>query len=181
MPQAPTREELEDHLPLHIPYRAWCAVCVRGAGNHDPRRTHGRQEPLGVTVSLDYCFFGGVGEQNMDEYSLPTILILHDDSVDAMWTLRVQSKGVREEIVDWVLQTLEFAGHLGTDLTLKSDQEEAIMALKRAVAARRTSRTTLVESNVRVSKTNTKIERAVGKWRSQLRKLKIHLEDRINK
>lgn len=73
----------------------------------------------------------------------------------------------------------EFSGHIVTESTLKSDQEEAIVALKRAVAARRTARTVLVESNVRVSKTNSKIERAVGRWRSQFRKLKIHLEDKI--
>ena len=54
------------------------------------------------------------------------------------------------------------------------------MALKRAVAARRTARTYMVESQVRVSRSNPLIERAVRKWREQFRKLKLHLEDRIN-
>eukprot|EP00974_Lingulodinium_polyedra_P001315 125891-Lingulodinium_polyedra.AAC.1 len=53
------------------------------------------------------------------------------------------------------------------------------MALKRAVAARRAARTPFVESQVRVSKSNPKIERAIRKWRGQFRKLKLHLEENI--
>lgn len=72
-------------------------------------------------------FLRWLGQEDEDEEdSFPTTLILHDDSVDAIWTLRVESKGVREEVIDWVLQELEFAGHLGAELTLKSDQEEAV-------------------------------------------------------
>ncbi len=55
------------------------------------------------------------------------------------------------------------------------------MALKRAVMARREARTTPIESKVRVSVSNAHVERAIRKWRGQFRKLKIHLETRINK
>ena len=55
------------------------------------------------------------------------------------------------------------------------------MALKRAVAARRETRTSLVESKVRVSVANGRVERAVRKWRGQFRKIKLHLEGRIGK
>ena len=61
------------------------------------------------------------------------------------------------------------------------DQEEAIMALKRAVAARREAVTAMVESKVRVSVSNPRVERAVRKWRGQFRKMKKHLEARIKK
>ena len=27
-PNAPTKQEVEDHLPLHLPYRSWCPDCV---------------------------------------------------------------------------------------------------------------------------------------------------------
>lgn len=33
---------------------------------------------------MDYCFFGGVGEDNMEESGVPTTLILYDDTVDAI-------------------------------------------------------------------------------------------------
>lgn len=32
--------------------------------------------------------------------------------------------------MDWVLQKIEEAGHMGADIMLKSDQEESIVALK---------------------------------------------------
>lgn len=61
------------------------------------------------------------------------------------------------------------------DIALKSDQEESIVALKRAIASRRNSGTTLIESQVHVSRTNAKVERAIGRWRSQFRRIKNHL------
>lgn len=30
--RAPTREEVMSHLPLHLPFRSWCPVCVQAAG-----------------------------------------------------------------------------------------------------------------------------------------------------
>lgn len=68
-------------------------------------------------------------------------------------------QGVREEVVVSALQKLGLAGYVGTELTLKSDQEEANAALKKAVAARRAANTGLVESRVRGSRTSTNIER----------------------
>eukprot|EP00974_Lingulodinium_polyedra_P038491 3687876-Lingulodinium_polyedra.AAC.1 len=53
------------------------------------------------------------------------------------------------------------------------------MAVKRAVAAKRSSRTSFIESQVRVSKSNARVERAVRKWRGQFRKLKLELESRV--
>ena len=38
----------------------------------------------------------------------------------------------------------------------------------------------MTESKVRVSKSNPDVERAIRKWRGQFRKLKIHLENKIN-
>lgn len=79
------------------------------------------------------------------------------------------------------MQKMEFAGYTGVELTLKSDQEEPIAALKRAVATRRTARAVLVESQVRVSRTIPRVERAVGKWRAQFRKLKMHVESKLGR
>ena len=47
-----------------------------------------------------------------------------------------RSKGAAVEVVTWVLQKIEEAGHGGEHIALKTDQEEAIMALKRAVIHR---------------------------------------------
>ena len=55
---APTQKELQEHLPLHVPYRAWCPICVAGEGIHNQARksTESKEETLGVTKSMDYCF-----------------------------------------------------------------------------------------------------------------------------
>ena len=49
-----------------------------------------------------------------------------------------------------------------------------MMKLKRAIAIRRQAETALVESPVRESKSNGKIERAIRKWQWQFRTLRHH-------
>ena len=31
-PYTPTQQEIDEHMPLHLPYRAWCPHCVAGKG-----------------------------------------------------------------------------------------------------------------------------------------------------
>lgn len=52
------------------------------------------------------------------------------------------------------------------------------MAVKRAVVARIFARTPLIDSQVRVSKSNAHNQRAVRKWREQFRKLKLEFESK---
>lgn len=97
--QAPAREEGESHLPLHLRYLGWCPVCVQAAGIHDPLRSSSSQpsEAIGTTISLDSCFFYKNGELRhaSGQHDMPTILIVHDDSVDGTWAMMVMSKGMR--------------------------------------------------------------------------------------
>ena len=62
---------------------------------------------------------------------------------------------------------------------MKSDQEEAIKALKRAIAIKRQAETILIESLVQDSKSNGSVERAVRTWAARVRTLRHHLESRI--
>ena len=56
-PMAPTKAEVEEHLPLHLNYRSWCEHCLAGKARQAPHLTepHGR-EKLGITFSADYAF-----------------------------------------------------------------------------------------------------------------------------
>ena len=48
-PYAPTKAELEEHLPLHLNYRDWCEDCVRAKALATPHKLD-HSEPLeGVT------------------------------------------------------------------------------------------------------------------------------------
>ena len=107
------------------------------------------------------------------------IIVVYDHAKLGFWTLAVERKGAEESVVKWIVDKMEECGYAGVPLTLKSDQEPAMMSLKRAVALRRQAETPLVESPVRESKANGKIERAIRKWQGQLRTLRHHLEHRL--
>ena len=40
----PTREEYEEHMRTHLPFRKWCPHCVKGKRKNDPRRTDKERE-----------------------------------------------------------------------------------------------------------------------------------------
>ena len=75
-------------------------------------------------------------------------------------------------MVKWCAEKLERAGYGGVAITLKSDGESSIVALKRSVALRRSAETMHIESPVRESKSNGAIEKAVQVRRGQFRIVK---------
>ena len=169
IPSTPTQAEVEEHLPLHMPYRDWCPVCVAGEGTQNQSRratTEEMNEGDVPTISMDYCFL--TSDDGGDE-SDPKVLVVHDDKTQAMWALAVRAKGSAPEVAAWVVHKIEEAGYRGMPISLKTDQEESIMALKRSIAVRRESRAAMIESKIRVSKSNPDVERAIRKWRGQFR------------
>ena len=70
-----------------------------------------------------------MGDEATD--GVPNILVVWDDGHRAMWALPVDHKGADKYVVNWLVKKLEEAGYGGVSLTLKSDQEPAIVALKR--------------------------------------------------
>ena len=58
-PRDPTSEERERHWRTHLPYRAWCPVCVKARGREDEHRAGNAEEEDGVSeVAMDYCKVG---------------------------------------------------------------------------------------------------------------------------
>ena len=62
-----------------------------------------------------------------------------------------------------------------------TDQEPAIVALKNSISASRIGETVPIESPVRASKSNGKMENAIKIWQGQLRTIKHYVESRINR
>ena len=92
----------------------------------------------------------------------------------------VEHKGVQDEgVVKWIVDKLEENGYAGVPVTINSDQEPAMMKLKQTIAVRRKAETPLIESPVRESQANRRIERAIRKWQAQFRTLRHHLESRL--
>ena len=148
-PYMPTRAEVESHLPLHLEFRSWCELCRHGKGlpmQHRMDSEHVSDE-MGVTISLDYCFM----TSEEAEQDMRAILVMFDHSKQGLWALPVIRKGPQEEVVKWIANKLEESGYAGVQVTLKSDQEPAMISLKQAVAVKRKAETPLIESPVRES------------------------------
>jgi hypothetical protein len=60
-PMQPTKKMIEDHEVSHLPFRNWCAACVRGRGKSMRHRSLDKQETVS-TFSIDYGFLGSPGE-----------------------------------------------------------------------------------------------------------------------
>ena len=95
-------------------------------------------------VSADYAFLKEtVGGETM------TVLVMEDQTTKVIMAHPVMCKERGEEYaVQDVVCSLERLGY--HRFVMKTDQEKSIMAVRRAVAARRTTRTGLVESKVRL-------------------------------
>lgn len=103
-----------------MPYKAWCPVCVAGEGIHSqPRRIKEEEKDrIGDTVSMDYCFLTTDGEAETD----PKVQILHNDRLDILWAVGVESKEVTPGDVSSVMRKLEEAGYKGIEITLTFGQ-----------------------------------------------------------
>ena len=95
-------------------------------------------------------------------------LVVYDDDKNAFWAIGIKSKAVTQSIVKYFKDLLDQSGYEGEKITMKSDQEPSILALKRAVAAARSGQTVPIESPVRSSKSNgnRKVPSAYGRDRS---------------
>ena len=177
-PHAPTKAEIEAHYPLHAEYRDWCPHCVSGKGiSAQHRKGDQEEEALGTTVSMDYMF--AVPEE--EDETMDAMLLIYDANRKNMSTLTVDKKGSSPAVVKWVMDRLLDAGYVGMQVTLKSDQEPAMVELKKEVGIRRAAETVMVESPVRESKSNGSVERAIRTWQGQFRTLRHQLEQRIGK
>ena len=177
-PLLPTKAELEEHYPLHLNYRSWCPHCRAGKARLAPHLCEpSDREKIGITVHSDYAFLGPAEE----EEGMQPCLVVYDDDKNAFWAIGIKSKAVTQSIVKYFKDLLDQSGYEGEKITMKSDQEPSILALKRAVAAARSGQTVPIESPVRSSKSNGKMEGAIGIWQGQIRTIKHFTEEKLKK
>ena len=56
-PEEPTQREFEEHMVLHLPFRAWCPQCVKGRSKSEPHRVNKESaEEIIPTVAMDYMW-----------------------------------------------------------------------------------------------------------------------------
>ena len=165
-PAAPTKAMIMAHEVHHADYREWCAHCVAGKGVSHKHSTSDKESRSDTAeFCLDYAFMteeGAVGYMEdigeQDESGLSPVLVGHDRTSEALWAMVAEAKGVTESSLKWAKERIDESGYLGTRVVLKSDQEESIKALKRAIAVKRQADTVMIESPVRDSKSNGSVE-----------------------
>ena len=91
-PGAPSFEQIEDHNPTHLPFRAWCPACVAGKAKD---KMHLKQKPEVQNVPVvvfDYCFLG----TNDAKETLPVQVML-DTRTGIIFGHVVPRKGMIDE------------------------------------------------------------------------------------
>ena len=131
----PTEAEFEEHMISHYPFRNWCPHCVRGKANAAAHRMDKGLAQDHPTVHMDYCFpVKRKTDESLDEYTAKRgapILIQYDDKLGIMAASYVNEKGVNPRSIAIVKSFLEKLGH--KKVTIKSDQERAIIAMREEV------------------------------------------------
>ena len=181
-PGKPTKKEIEEHLPLHWPFRSWCRHCVRGRGvasPHKKRSDEDKEFPQGrvPTISMDHCFLGS--EKSEGTAHENPFLVLYDNQTEGIFAISVPSKAIKPWIVEYVKGVVYELGYSEMKIALKSDGARELHELRRAVAGSRVHPTIPIDVPVKESKGNGGMERAVRTWSGQYRTLKSHLEHEI--
>ena len=180
-PGQPTKREREEHELTHQPPRPWCDECNMGRGQHDHHQTIRRADPFEEsaipTISLDYCF---LGDGDVRAARNP-ILVVFDNKSTMIGAWQTYEKGQADWVVREVAAFIRMIGYGQVRVTLRSDGEASIVALKRAIAAKRDGPTTLIETPARESKCNATMEVRVKSWQAQFRTMMFDLRKCIGR
>ena len=172
------------HELHHADYRDWCDHCRAGKGVAHQHKTS-ESDSSEAEFNVDFAFVTRECldlkkyMKDEDKVGASPVLIGCDHRSKAIWAMPVDIKGPTQSAVNWLVGKIGQAGCRGVKVVLKSDQEESIMALKKAVAVMRQAPTVNIESPVRDSQAKGSAERAVRTWAAQARTMKHHLEHRL--
>ena len=123
-PEDPLLEERDKHWRTHLPYRAWCTVCVKARGREDQHRAQKNKNEDGISeVAMDYCSVGDM-----------RILVGKETKTGHVFSHLVKCKGTQDErIVNKVMRSISDTGN--TTIALKTDGEPAIIQLQEKSSA----------------------------------------------
>ena len=177
-PKLPSELEIEEHELSHVPYRSWCRHCVRGRGKELPHMAAGSGAGGAHEIHMDLCF---PGEE--DGSGGLTVLVAQDRESRMKMASAMPSKSTGTFIARRIVAFMREVGCEQGDITVKTDQEEAMKSIVTAVgrvrAAAGGGRMTVEMSPVGQSQSNGIAERAIQSVEGQTRVLKDALEGRL--
>ena len=176
-PCKPSEAEVREHELTHLPYRSWCRRCVRGRGKELPRKRS--QEEVDMhELLLDWAFPG-------EEAGGQTLKVL----VGRLRGIRMSLSTIHltktngEFVIKSIMAFLRECGCEIVDLTVKTDQENIMVAmaedLAKARAKKGSMRTVIEHSPIYQSRSNGIIERAVQSVEGQMRVLRSALDEKL--
>ena len=173
-PVKPSKEDVEKHYALHLPYRNWCPVCVKSKGREDAHARSSEDENPGLPViSMDYNELDDKTESRSNK-----TLIVKDEESGAVLQYKVKCKGPKGEwVIKKLVRDIEELGR--TDIRLKTDGEPSIVAIQSKVSEARKARTLPINPPAYNPHANGSCEKAVRDVTEQTRALKLGLEARL--
>ena len=132
VPIKPSKEEVDEHMLTHLPFRSWCPHCIRGKSKGRPHKKAGEEQKEVPTIALDYTFMHE--SQNKHEEKGMPILVIKDIKQDdtgtgMIFAQVVPQKGVQPFAVKTLAGVVAQLGH--QELILRSDGEPAIVGTQR--------------------------------------------------
>ena len=180
-PVMPSKDVVDEHNLTHLPYRNWCKHCVKGRGKEMDHVTDKKKEGIERTqpeFHADFCFPG-----DEDKEKNLTVMVVRERLTKMMMASVVPTKSTGTFIAKRIVAFMKEVGCEHADVTMKSDQEEAMKAIMTEVsnvrASRGSGRTVVEMSKKKDSQSNGFIERAIQSEEAQVRVSRSALEERL--
>lgn len=182
-PEEPSAAEIAEHQATHSPYRDWCPSCVAGGGRSLAHRHQEKDpDPSVPTIAMYYGFLGkeDAREEDLEKEGSSPMLVTKDTKQRWRSANMLVSKGTAHSWSEQVLEK-ELSGFGYPRMCLKSDQEKALLSLKKIVGERvkagHSTTTTYEEPPVEESQSNGFIEVAVKEVKGLIRTLRHAVEN----
>ena len=171
-PTVPSKWEKERHEVTHVPFRSWCSVCVAGRGVKAPHKLRKRGEDELPRFSMDYGFLGQQGQDTA------VLFVMKEIGTGMTMAMIVPKKGLSD---DWIPRRISgFVRTFGyKKIIIRSDNEPAIVALRKAVATLCEEQVLEEDAIKGESQTNGLAEVGIRIIEGIVRTLKIDVEEKL--
>ena len=126
VPEQPTDEEVREHNATHIPYKAWCELCVAHKGRQDHPHRESHTSSSASVVSFDFGFVDRGGDETL------TAHFIHDRSTKTMHAVPTAAKGGKSlpYLSQELCRFITWLGH--QEVCLRTDNEPRTLSLLEA-------------------------------------------------
>ena len=162
-PILPSKDEVEEHMKTHLPYRSWCSHCVRGRGRAADHKKREHEDRTIPEIHMDYMFMGNQELKGDKDSKAATMLgVKERDRRMHMATVVPKKGGSVEFVAKRVIAFLDEMGCKNIAVTFKTDQEPAIIDLVNTMKKLRVDLVTYSENSpVGASASNGAMERGI--------------------